>query len=592
MEKNKITQAEFIRNHNEKHRKPFNPELFVKNDNDIILELEKAIVSCQRRRAFTLKVVNFTVVEDYDEIKKILSKYEKTRKKSDDENRFEYINLKDSAIKLLIVDYYIAINKVTDDPKEKTSKNLRVYIEVPRVVNKYYYKIFGNLYASTSQVIESTYNNSATANIKSTDMVTLKTMFMASRFYRYEIEDSKEINLVNTEGNKMKGVYYQSKIFDKFVLAIKYILARYGYYGTLEFLKVPDLFISAENPKDSNLYTCKIHKLYVNIPKYIYDRDQVAQSLYYTICVSLNRDIKNHDLNFVYTRDCWLMNLGKSFSTDTVEKGLSILESLESIYDLSSQEHLRLPDFDKKNIYDVILWILREYPYLRTKDNLDISMKRLRSDAEYFALLYVMKISSGIYRISDKGNKISLQKIEQVINTYPDFLLKAIVKDSLINGVNAINDLDAFIPLKYSFKGVSGLGEDATAIPDAYRHVHKSHLARLDLNAVSSSDPGLTGIITPTAVLYNGEFSDKQEKNTWREEVDQLLDDYKRSMGLKDLLEMKRDVSGFITKHDEYRLETMTEQIEILDSIIPGIVEVEKEQRKLIPLILEEDTSK
>lgn len=581
-----INQREFIRQYNETHRQEFNRELFEKDDNAIIVELEKVILSCQRSRVFTIKVLNFTVEEDYDKIYKILYKYEKDRLKSGDENRYDFISLKDSDIKLLIVDYYLAVHN--EEEPTKSSKNLRVIIEVPRVVDKYYYRIFGNFYTSTYQIIESTYNNSASSSTKSSSMVALKTMFMASRFYRFNIENSKEINLVNTEGNKMVGVYYQSRIFGKFVLAMKYLLARFGLYGTQEILKVPNLYINDTDPKDPNLYTCKIHSLYVSSPKFIYNKDQTLQSLYYTICTSITKDAQ---LNDIYTREYWLRCLGRSFNNDTVNKGLSILESLESIYDLSFKEHLHLPEDQKKDIYDILVWIIREFSSLRLKDNLDISKKRIR-DAEYIALLYAMKISKGIYRISDKGNKVTLQNIEKAINTYPDFLLKAMTKDSLINYRNAVNDLDAIAALKYTYKGVSGLGEGGTSIPQQYRQVHKSHLARVDLDAVSATDPGLTGIICPMAKIDNGSFSEEEEPNTWREEVDQLLSEYRDLIGLQQLLTMKEGVTGLISEEDKSRRASIEETMCQMDLLMNPISQVEKSKPELIPLILGEVTSK
>lgn len=583
-----IDQASMMRAYNDQFKEKFNPDLFVKDDNAIIEELKKVILSCQRNRAFTIKVVNFTVVEDYDEIYKILYNYEKNKLKSGDENRYDFISLKDSEVKLLVVDYFLKVYN-EDDPK-KSQKNLRVIIEVPRVVDKYYYKIFGNLYTTTYQVIESTYNNSSSASSKSSGMVALKTMFMASRFYRFNIENSKEINLVNTEGEKMVGVYYQSNIFKKFVLAMKYLLARYGFYTTRDILKTPNLYISDIDPRDPDMYTCKVHKIYVSAPKYLYDRDETLQSLFYTVCVSV---VKNTTVDEMYTREFWLRTLGHSFSStsDGVKKGLSILESLESIYDLAFKEHLHLPDEHKRNIYDIIIWIMREFPALRAKDNLDISMKRIR-DAEYIALLYAMKISSGIYRISDKGNKVTIQSIEKAINTYPDFLLKAMARDSLINFRGYVNDLDAVSALKYTYKGVSGLGEGGTSIPKQYRQVHKSHIGRVDLDAVSATDPGLTGMICPMTTIYNGSFSNEEEPDTWREEVDNLLKEYREMIGVKDILELKRDLVGSLVEEDTYRYEAICENMERNNDIIPGVCNVEQSKPDLIPLVFVDDTSK
>lgn len=564
-------QREFIRDFNDKHREKFNPELFERSDDQIIDELKQIILSCQRNRVFTIRVEKFTLIKDYSEIRKILREYEAKRLKNkpNEINRYDYIMLKDSDVQLLIVDYYIEA-PMKDD--KKYAKNLRVLIEVPCIVDKYYYRLFGNLYSPTFQIIESTYNNSAASNSKSS-MVTLKTMFMASRFYRFNIEASKEMKLRSTEGEYMTGVYYQSSIFNKMIPAIQYLLARFGLYGTMEMLKTPYLRILKEDPLDPELYTITRSinpNIYVSVPKYIYDSDPVMQSLVYTIFHCVDKDTTYEDL---FTREYWLIELGKAFSptNKTTEKGLTVLESLENIFDKPSKNHLHLPEEDKSDIYKVIVWVLREYQALRVKDNLDISMKRIRG-AEYIAALYGTKVYEGLIRISDKGNKLTLVDIEKAINTYPDFLIKKITTDPLINYRNSVNDLDSISALKYTFKGQSGIGEGGTAIPTQYRQVHKSHLGRLDLTSVSSSDPGLSGMLCPMVDLYDGSFSQNPEPNNWRNVVNKMLDDYKDMIGVREALMIKVDL-GVATDDDISRIETIDES---LDALVPLMIPVKK----------------
>lgn len=565
-------QREFIREFNDSHREHFNDELFERTDDQIIQELKQVILSCQRNRVFTIRVEKFTLVKDYEEIRRILREYEAKRLKNkpNEINRYDYIMLKDSDIQLLIVDYYIEAPMKEDE--KRYAKNLRVLIEVPCIVDKYYYRLFGNLYSPTFQIIESTYNNSAASNSKSS-MVTLKTMFMASRFYRFNIESSKEMKLKSTEGEYMTGVYYQSSIFNKMIPAIQYLLAKFGIYETINMLKTPYIKISKKDPLDTDSYTINRSinpNIYVSVPKYIYDNDPVMQSLVYTIFHCIDKETKYEDL---FTREYWLLELGKAFSptNKSIEKGLTVLESLENILDNPSKKHLHLPDEDKSDIYKVIVWVLREYQALRAKDNLDISMKRIRG-AEYIAALYGTKVYEGIIRISDKGNKLTLIDIEKAINTYPDILIKRITTDPLINYRNSVNDLDSISALKYTFKGQSGIGEGGTAIPTQYRQVHKSHLGRLDLTSVSSSDPGLSGMLCPMVDIYDGSFSQNPEPNSWKDIVNDLLDSYKNMIGIKEALMIKLDL-GVATDHDISRIDSINESLE---SIVPLMVPIKK----------------
>ena len=76
----KMTQAQFIAEYNDKNREQFNEELFNRDDQDIIEELKKVLLSCQRDNYFTLRVESFEEVNSYREIKKILYDIEENRK--------------------------------------------------------------------------------------------------------------------------------------------------------------------------------------------------------------------------------------------------------------------------------------------------------------------------------------------------------------------------------------------------------------------------------------------------------------------------------------------------------------------------------
>lgn len=564
------TQAEFIHYFNDKHREQFNDELFARSEDDIIEEIKKVILSCQRNKGFIIRVDKFTVIEDYSQIYKILYDFEAQRlkNKNPDENRYSYLSLKDSDVKLLIVDYFIAVN----NPEKFESKNIQVLIEVPRIVDKYYFRIYGNKYASTFQIVESTYNNSSSNSKIPT--VTLKTIFMASRFYRFNIHDPRDgsSKMKTIDGIPLRGVFYNSRIFNKSVHVMKYLLAKFGLIKLQEKMMVPFLVVTDTAPSFEDYYIVKKHNIYISIPKYIYDNDHVAQSLVYTMFCCIDKNTTSAEM---YTISFWLKCLGKCFSNETEEKGRSILESLEGIYDISSQEHLHLPDHQKRDIYDVIIWIIREFSALRIKDNLDITMKRYRCP-DYIAALYATRQSKGLFRLSDKGNRITLKAIEKAIVSYPDYLLKVITQDRLINYANNVNDLDAINALKFSYKGCSGLGEEGTAIPQKYRQCHKSHIGRLDLDSSSASDPGLSGTICPMADIHNGSFSNKPEPNNWRLETDNMLQEYIKLQGIQQAFKFKRSIGITDTDVD---IDVVDGTLESMGELIKPVLKLEYDDK-------------
>lgn len=530
-----INQAELLHDYNETNRPKFNEALFTRSDDDIINEIEKVILSCQRDSFFTIKVEAFKVIDDYNEIHKILYNHEERikNKNKKKENSYSFINLKDSDIKLLAVKYFISIKGESD--------HITVYIAIPRLVDKYYFRINGNIYSAMYQIVDgSTYNNS-TSNSKNAS-VTSKTMFMPTRIYRISY------NMKTTEKETVKATFYSSRIFNKSLGGMKYILAKFGLYGAFRYLGIECIDITNYDPKNKDMYTfLKNDNIYVSVPKMIFDADPMTQSLTCTIFRSITKDTVYEEL---FTTEYWIKSLGGEFNNFSIEKGTSILDSIEGIYDIATREEISLPDDYKKDTYDILRWMMREFNNLKIKDNLDISTKKIRY-AGYIASLYAMKISKGIYRVADLNKKANLDSIKKAISTPPLYLLGAITKCKLVNYRNMVNDMDAIIALKFTYKGVSGLGEGSSnAIPDIYRAIHPSHIGRVDLDSSSATDPGITGTICPLVQIYNGSFSEYDEPNYWESEFAELMKNYRSTTGLKELAIFKKDVLNIDTTEE------------------------------------------
>ena len=156
-----MKQGKLIHDYNDKFRPKFNQELFVRHDEDIINAIRDVVMSIQRDSVFTIKVLNFEVIDDYDEIVHILWEYEESalnkkssskesskstnKKQKRKDNQWEYINLKDSDIKLIRVTYFIQICEKKDGLVNDT---IQVYIAIPRVIDKFYYRINGNIFSA------------------------------------------------------------------------------------------------------------------------------------------------------------------------------------------------------------------------------------------------------------------------------------------------------------------------------------------------------------------------------------------------------------------------------------------------------------
>ena len=557
-----MQQREMLHNYNYDCRPRFNQELFNHKDDDLINVMKNLILSCERDSAFTIKVLGFEIIDDYDEVNHTLWEYEdsiinkknKPKKDGDDSkkkktpankkvyNVFDFINLKDSDLLLLKVNYFIQIVEKKDG---LVSDTVTVYIALPRIVNKYYYRINGNYYSAMYQIVDaSTYNNTNSNSAKKKQSICFKTMFAAIRAYRY-FGTMKDI-----DGNEIQCIYYVTNVFKKSVLLLKYLLANFGVTSTISVLRLSDIFIL----KDISNIDKEINYIfpingggYIIIPKIMYDSIPVAQSFVFTI--SLVTGLSNiSNIDIIFDKDFWLKSLGADFVPKNVDamrtKGLSVLDSLNFVYDIGTKNDLKLPEKDKETIFHVLRWIIYEFNSLRIKDNIDISTKKV-SYVDYVGALYGNKIAKGIFRISDKGDKADLKTIKSAIQIQPLYLVKAIVssKCQLVNYNNCVNDVDSIIALKYTYKGISGIGEKSNAIPKDYRTIHPSHLGRVDIDSSSNSDPGVSGTLCPLSTVHDSYFMDFEEPNTWESDVFKIMDQYRSMQSKVSLVRLINDTN-------------------------------------------------
>jgi len=521
----------------------FNRSLFKRSDDDLVEAIRKVIYSCERDNIFTIKVLDFEVIDSYEEINNILYEYEENLKRGKKDankidNPFAYINLKKTSLKLIRVTYYIKIEEKKNGWVDDT---VVTYIAIPRIVNGFYFRINSKLYSAMYQIVDaSTYNNSAAKSAKK-QSITFKTTFAAIRIYRY----TKPLTAV--DGEVVPCTYFVINVFKKSILVMKYILAKVGFDYAMRFLHIEDLIVTDVNDFDTvTNYIFPINGGYIVIPKELYNMNQITQSFVYTIYTVANSS-KEFNLYKIYNTQTWVDDLGTVFTEKDLSmvgyKGVSVLGSLEFIYDDLSKDDLRLEYKDKATIYHVLRWIMYEFNSHRQKDNLDITTKKVRW-AEYIAGYYALKLTPGIYRISDKGNLANLSTIRKAIQIPPMYLIGVLVGSQcqLVNYKSCVNDLDSILALKYTYKGLSGIGEKSNAISTAYRSIHPSHLGRVDIDSSSNSDPGVSGKICPLTQLYDGHFSDYMEPSTWEADLNKAMTAYRAVNGKKEMCRLINDV--------------------------------------------------
>ena len=572
-----MTQLELLADFDRDCKEKFNPLLFMRSDDEVMDQLQKVIKSCERKHNnyFSIEVLKFRVVDDYDEINRILYDYyeyitrNKPKQKKKD-NQYGFINVNQSAVRLLIVTYRVAINLENNlsvrpedlaSGKAKAEDTFDVYITIPRVVNKYYFMINGIMRSILYQIVDgSTYNNNYT-NSKIPN-ISFKIIFMAARVFRYTIDLHDEIS-----DTDVRLYNYRANIFNKTVCVCNYFLARYGFIGAMKFLGIQGVYISDRIPQNNNrVYAFKkAENLYIICDKYLTNNDLVTQAFVSCLYISL---ISGMNFNMAYDEKFWVRMLGAMFNrlsaekclqmfsgdptvVDTYNKGLSILDSFENIFDESTKQDLRLKESSKHDMYAIVRWILREFYALKKKDNYDVSIKRVRF-GQYVAATYIFKVIRGINRVSDQNNRITVEAIKKAIRTDPMYLINAITKSNLVTYRNMVSDMDSLVGLKFTLRGISGIGEtDSNSIPESIRFIHPSHIGLLDMDTSSDNNPGVTGMISPFVQLDHGYFSSKDEPDTWEERYQQIYDEYKKAEGIKEVIQVKESLLNINTDEAE-----------------------------------------
>lgn len=523
-------QKRFISKFNDETREKFNDFYFSKTDDMIIEDLKKMILSCQRDKFFTIKVKSFETIDDYYTITKILYN-------SHGEKNMIYLN--DSDLRILKVNYFIKY--------EDSSKDLSVYIAVPRVFEGCYMLLNGNMYIPLYQLVDgSTYNNTTAKNSKA-ETITLRSLSTASAKM---IRDF--ITLKDANGEQLEAASYSVNLFQRKVSVMNYFLAKFGFYGTLDLfgftnlIKIDRIETSKEfiNYKNTYAFITKGYKgkyyvIYCN--SFFFENERVFQSLIVCLINSLKKISYVQNTDGMYSTDFWKAALGYNFvnkSEQILDMGNSILYSLETMYDITTKEKIRLPEKDKANIYLILKWMATEFTKLRLKSNTNVVNKRIRW-SEWIASLYISKINTGLFRISEinkKNNrKDNLKKIEQAINIRPLFLLSCIMKNSLKGFVNSVNDRDSMLTLKYTIKGPSGPGDkNAKNISTTLMRIDPTQIGIIDINSSAAANPGVVGMLCPlNKKIYDGKFTEEMEPMEWQCNFNSLKKEYIQDKKIK-----------------------------------------------------------
>ena len=554
---------EALSKYSKTHREPFNEELFVRSEYDIIEDVKKIILSVAspsnvntNGEKMFIGINYFRTIDDYREVQNVLYELEskeKRRNKRIDYNIHDYINLKDSDIILLEVNYHLEVNGNALDNS--------VYIDIPKVINKYYFRLSGTVYSTLYQIADSsTYNNSQSK--KKERRITFRQEFQKHDVY--EKKSKIEQLIYNEDGSTsstiVKCINYTTNLFGNNIPLCKYFLANYGLTGAINYLRLAEIYLTIDTPYHPNEQFVTFFKdnVFISVPYMIWDASPVTQSFIYAVLTNCPK--KCTDLEKLYTKDYWLMMLGSDFKNKSVEKGQAMLDSTKSNYSLIMKEGLRLPESDKGTLLDVLRWEMYEFDALYNKDNYDMTYKKIRVSA-YIAGIYAAKLTTNLINSTNGINSLTVEKLYKNLNIPHSFIIDILKKGNLVSYKNNVNDDDIFSVLKYTFKGTSGIGENkASAVPVKYRLANPSHIGKVDCDTSPAGDPGMTGLLCPYAKIYDGGYlGEYKEPCNWREIQDKIIDEYRKIYSISSIFKTKEELLG--TQEGREFLETLLNKV-------------------------------
>lgn len=531
----------FLADYSAKYRKPFNDDLFVRSEYDIIEYIKKVILSIcngsDNSGQIFIGVNYFNVIDEYTKVVEKLHELESEgirRNKRIDYNIHDYINLKDSDVILLEVNYHLEVNGTTYDGS--------VFIDIPKVVNKYYFRIDGTIYSTLYQIADaSTYNN---AQSKKRDRhVSFRQLFQKHNVY----EKHAKLEVVDPQSGEVSQIpciNYTTDLFGNNIPLCKYFLAKYGLFGAMQYLYLSEVYLSIDRPQSCNGDFLHFNKenIWVTVPTYLWNNCPVLQAFVYTLITNVPK--KCDSISKFADVEYWLMVLGADFKNKTVEKGQSMLDSVDRNYDLSMKDELRLPDDNKRNLFDILRWEMYEFDALWNKDNYDMTYKKLKISS-YIAGYYAAKLSYNLVKTTNSINSLTAEKLFKSLNIAHDYILDQLKRGNLVSYKNGVNDDDIFSVLKYTFKGVSGIGENkASAVPVKYRLANPSHIGKVDCDTSPAGDPGMTGLICPYAELAPGQYlAEFKEPCSWQDVQQSVIDSYRKIVSMNSIFRTKEELT-------------------------------------------------
>lgn len=356
------------------------------------------------------------------------------KKKKKERVKFKFINDDRYGSLSVWVEISMWSNPKPDGTIELQKKIIRKDILIPSQDEDGFFRIKGKKYYMIYQLVDkSTYTTS--------DGITQKSLMGIS--IKRSVINKKDYN----------GIPYTIPLYkiNKFSKDVEVILfyTSHGLSSALAYLGVTSVISFIDTPPpakdDRHIYFPISSKVNLVVNKKMFDKYTYVQSI---VGMILSVTTNRFTMNDIDDGEYWLKKLGGG----KYEKGKSDQIFFNRMLDETTKKILKSNNYNKKDIYSLIRWMMQNYNELRLKDNLSLDNKRLRCN-EYIATLLTIEFSTRLNRVISLGNKATIDDYKDIFKFPGDILMQQMYASGILRYDENINDMDFFSRFKYTCKG-------------------------------------------------------------------------------------------------------------------------------------------
>lgn len=448
-------------------------------DDDLINYLVDACKSLE-----VLENIKFMGYEFLDDESRInINDYISSRSTAKKDKEKKYMYMHDNRCGQLKLRFYVeCFDKKTN---KMESREITKYILVPMADEDNYYTMKGKKFFLIYQLVDS-------STYKTKDCVVLKSLLPVCM-------KREHFDLVDVDGEDFTVPIYKIMLFKKERDLLIFYLAKVGMTRTIAYFGlsgVVDLVNECVLNDDTYRYFQISSSLFIRVNRELFKKYKFIRSFIGMIKVITNIRTKQSVLE---SRHYWVERIGNSGAVkvdNAYERGRNSLTFMSRMLDETTKKILRINPEEKKNIFSIMRWMSQNFDELRTKDNLDLSNKRLRYN-EFIAANFTLILSERLNRVIFKGNQMTIDHIVEIFNFPGTKLVSTLQNSGLLVFDDKVNDCDLITKLKFTKKGLQNLGhKNGKNVTKRYRALHPSHIGKLDISAYGNSDPGAGGSLT------------------------------------------------------------------------------------------------